>query len=105
MADNEKPAPVGTGTGLTEANQLQATSEMGRTFAISELPFALDFAASRATEFAETVFDMEREADGLDWASRVQARCDAPLDEMVRCLPPGVPAAVQAEAARMLCYG
>lgn len=103
-APYEKPAPVGTGAGLTEANQQSATSETGRVFAISELPFALRYAAERAAEFAEIVFDMEREAEGLDWASQVQARCDASIDRLVRLLPPGIPDAARVEAARMLCH-
>lgn len=104
MAEKKKPAPVGTGAGLIEANQQSATSEMGRNLAISELPFALHYAAARAADFAEIVFDMDREAEGLDWASRVQARCDAPPERLVRCLPPGIPDAARAEAARMLCH-
>lgn len=100
----EKPAPVGTGAGLTEANHRAPSSPEDRRPAISELPFALHYAAERAADFAETVFDMAREAEGLDWASRVQVRCDASLDRLVRCLPPGIPDAARAEAARMLCY-
>lgn len=103
-APYEKPAPVGTGAGLTEANHQEASSLPTHSLAISELPFALRYAAERAAEFAEFVFDMDREADGLDWASRVQARCDVPLERLVRCLPPGIPDATRAEAARMLCY-
>ena len=104
MANKNRPAPVGTGAGLTEANQQSATSETRRTFAISELPFALRYAAERAAEFAEIVFDMEREAEGLDWASQVQARCDASSDRLLGCLPPAIAEATRAEAARMLCY-
>lgn len=105
MANKCRPAPVGTGAGLIEANQRATISETERTFAISELPFALRYAAERAAEFAETVFDMEREAEGLDWASQVQARCDAPRDRLLGCLPPVIADATRAEAARMLCYG
>ena len=100
----EMAAPAGTGAGHTEANQLPAPSLPNHDRAISELPFALDYAARRAAEFAETVFDMAGEAEGLDWASRVQARCDAPMDRLVRCLPPGIADATRAEASRMLCY-
>jgi len=107
MANRNRPAPVGTGAGLTEANQQAATSETGRTFAISELPFALRYAAERAAEFAETVFDMDREfEDGLeDWASRVQARCYAPNAALYRCLPPSLPEPVRREAERLLAHG
>ena len=97
-------APAGTGADHKEANQLPAPLLPDHDRAISELPFALDYAATRAAEFAETVFDMAREAEGLDWASRVQARCDASLDRLVRCLPPSIADATRAEASRMLCY-
>lgn len=100
----EMAAPSGNGADHIEANQLTVTSPSLRPFAISELPFALRYAAERAAEFAETVFDMEREAEGLDWASRVQARCDASSDRLLRCLPPGIADATRAEAARMLCH-
>lgn len=100
----EMAAPAGTRADHIEANHPQTPSLPGQERAISELPFALEYAATRAAEFAETVFDMEREAEGLDWASRVQARCDASLDRMARCLPPGIADATRAEASRMLCY-
>lgn len=100
----EMAAPSGNGADHIEANQLPAPSLSNRNVAISELPFALRYAAERAVEFAETVFDMEREADGMDWASQVQARCDAPLERLLSCLPPGIAEATRVEAARMLCY-
>ena len=100
----EMAAPAGTGADHIEANHPQTPSLPDHERAISELPFALEYAATRAAEFAETVFDMEREAEGLDWASRVQARCDASIDRLVRCLPPGIADATRAEASRMLCY-
>ena len=101
----EKPAPAETGAGLTEANHQPASSLSDHGRAISELPFALHYAARRAVEFAEIVFDMDREfEDGLDWAGQVQARCDAPVDHLMRCLPPGLADATRAEASRMLCY-
>jgi hypothetical protein len=95
---------VGTGAGPIEANQQSATSDTGDNFAISELPFALRYAAERAAEFAEIVFDMEREAEGQDGASQLQARCEAPGERLLRGLPPGIAEATRAEAARMLCY-
>lgn len=103
----EKPAPVGTGAGLTEANHQVASSLPSHPLAISELPFALRYAAERAAEFAEIVFDMDREfEDGLeDWASRVQARCYAPYASLYRCLPPSLPDEVRREAKRILAHG
>lgn len=100
----EMAAPSGNGADHIEANQQTVASPSIRNFAISELPFALRYAADRAAEFAEIVFDLEREAEGLDWASRVQARCDAPSERLLSCLPPGIAEATRAEAARMLCH-
>lgn len=103
----EMAAPAGTGAGHTEANQLPSPSLPDHDLAISELPFALAYAARRAAEFAEIVFDMDREfEDGLeDWASRVQARCYAPYASLYRCLPPGLPDEVRREAKRILVHG
>ncbi|API58928.1 hypothetical protein BSL82_06040 [Tardibacter chloracetimidivorans] len=102
----EKPAPVGTGAGLTEANHRAPSSPEDRRPAISELPFALHYAAERAVEFAEIVFDMDREfEDELDWAGRAQARCYAPYAALYRCLPPSLPEPVRREAERMLAHG
>ena len=56
----EMAAPAGTGADHIEANHPQTPSLPGHDRAISELPFALEYAATRAAEFAETVFDMER---------------------------------------------
>lgn len=105
MADNEMPAPVGTGAGLTEANHATAPSLPGHDRAISELPLALHYAVERAVEFAEIVFDMEHEAEGLDWAGRVQARCYAPHATLYRCLPPNLAEPVRRAAERMLAHG
>ncbi|MFN3457893.1 MAG: hypothetical protein ACK4G2_02415 [Novosphingobium sp.] len=103
----EMAAPAGTGADHTEANQLPSPSLPDHDLAISELPFALRYAAERAAEFAEIVFDMDREfEDGLeDWASRVQARCYAPYASLYRCLPPGLPDEVRREAKRILVHG
>ncbi|EQB06835.1 hypothetical protein L286_05815 [Sphingobium sp. HDIP04] len=102
----EKPAPAETGAGLTEANHQAASSLPDHGRAISELPFALHYAARRAVEFAEIVFDMDREfEDGLDWAGRTQARCYAPYATLNRCLPPSLPEPVRRVAERMLAHG
>jgi hypothetical protein len=99
-------APLGNGADHIEANQLTTSSLSGRELAISELPFALHYTASRAVQFAEMVFDMDREfEDGLDWAGRVQARCYAPYASLYRCLPPSLPEPVRREAERMLAHG
>lgn len=103
----EMAAPAGTGADHIEANHQEASSRSNHPLAISELPFALRYAAERAAEFAEIVFDMDREfEDGLeDWASRVQARCYAPYASLYRCLPPGLPEDVRREAKRILVCG
>jgi hypothetical protein len=99
-------APLGNGADHIEANQLTTPSLSGRELAISELPFALRYAAERAVQFAEIVFDMDREfEDGLDWAGRAQARCYAPRASLYRCLPPSLPEPVRREAERMLAHG
>lgn len=104
---NEMAAPAGTGADHIEANQLPTPSLIDHGRAIRELPFALRYAAERAAEFAEIVFEMDREfEDGLeDWASWAQARCYAPYASLYRCLPPGLPEDVRREAKRILGYG
>lgn len=100
------PAP-GEGAGERADTMTQQVTEPYRPWAmpeISELPLACENAAHRAVEFAETVFDLDREAEGLDWASRVQARCDAPWQRLARCLPPGMADAVRGRAERMLAH-
>ncbi len=103
----EMAAPSGNGADHIEANQLPTPSLIEHGRAIRELPFALRYAAERAAEFAEIVFDMDREfEDGLeDWASRAQARCYASYASLYRCLPPGLPEDVRREAKRILVYG
>lgn len=107
MDNANTPAPCkGAGEGATYRAAALPTSPEMRHREISELPFALDYSAERAVEFAMTVFDLDREfEDGLDWAGQVQARCFAPRAHLYRCLPPGLPDATRHAAQRMLAHG
>ncbi len=106
MDNANTPAPCkGAGEGATFRAAALSTSPEMRQREISELPFAVDYIAERAVEFAMAVFDLDCEADGLDWASQVQARCFAPRARLRRCLPPGISDAVRQRAEGMLAYG
>lgn len=100
-ADEKKPAPAGTEAGEIAMPDAEASSIPHRE-AISDYPFALEYAAERAVAFAEVVFELDREAEGLDWASCIQARCDASLASLHHCLPPGLTQAVRERAERLL---
>ncbi|KWV95940.1 hypothetical protein [Erythrobacter sp. AP23] len=104
MAKRDVPAPYeGAGEpGRTKTTKLNPEYRPWARPEISNLPFAVDHAARQAAAFAEVVFEGELEAAGLDWASRVQHRCDAPPAALTQHLPPGIIPVVRREAERML---
>lgn len=106
MDNTDTPAPCkGAGEGATYRAAALSTSPEMRQREISELPFAVEYYAERAVQFANTVFDLDREAEGLDWASRVQARCDVAPADLFPCLPPGMIGVLRSRAERMLVHG
>jgi hypothetical protein len=100
------PAPCkGAGEGATYRAAALPFWNQFPEHEISELPFALEYYAERAVQFADAVFDLDREAEGLDWASRVQARCDVAPADLYPCLPPGMIGVLRSRAERMLAHG
>lgn len=107
MDREEWPAPC---QGAGEAGQIRSQDRdlFNRPWArreISNFPFAAHYAAELAVAFAEAVFELDCEADELDWASTVQERCDAPPGELHRRLPPGMTPQVRALAEGLLAHG
>jgi hypothetical protein len=107
VGNMRKPAPC-EGTGHHSEQSSHEPFATYRPWADTEIsncrPFALDHAAREAVRFAEAVFDLDLEADGLDWASRIQRRCDARPDSLLRRLPPGMTAPARSEVERGLAH-
>jgi hypothetical protein len=77
-----------TGKGTTTTPRLYAP------WAYDEIRFGFDgcacglpVAARRALEYARDVVEMDAELDGLDWASQIQARCDATREQLAARMP------------------
>lgn len=68
---------------------------------ISNRPFALDYAAELAVEYAEIVHDMDCEDRGMSWPTGIRQRCADPL-LLMRFLPLDATQAVRREAERKL---
>lgn len=104
MAKKMMPAPCEGAGDASRLRQPRQQMEYIPNWArpeISNRPFAIDYAAELALEFAETVHDMDSEDRGLDWASAIQERCDDPLI-LMKFLPFDATPAVRREAERKL---
>lgn len=103
MANSNVPAPCeGAGNaGPTKPLDRLDLTPLWASNEISNRPFALDYAAELALDYAETVHDMDCEDRGRLFPGPIFDRCDNPL-LLMRFLPFDTTQAVRREAKRKL---
>lgn len=103
MANSNVPAPcAGAGTaGPTKAQDQLGLTPVWASAEINNRPFAIDYAAECALDYAEMVHDADCECRGRLFPNAIRERCANPT-LLLRFLPFDVTATVRREAERKL---